>query len=163
MIRFFSAEALDLKAVNDDLVVNFTCSLPPNFAYVLSSMHYELAVDRAVDFESEARFRVFNGVPNAPAGNNLISLGTLTDVAVEPGLVPLKVLTWPLGSLRENYPTPIWRSPAAAGMSAILQVRNLNNTVQAAGTQEFHLAFYQYELNQAVRFPLNFPLPVGLR
>jgi len=162
MLRFFSDEAVDAKPVNDDLLINITGSLPPSFAYVLSSMSYQIQVDRAVDFDALARFRIFNGLPNGVPGNEQVALFNFTSLSSGVG-VQEKILEYSRGALREWYPQPLVRTQGAAGISFTLRITNGNNTVQAAGTQFFNCAFYQYELNQAVRFPLNSPFPVGIR
>ncbi len=164
MVRFFSDEALDAKPINDDLVVNITGSLPPAFAYVLSSLSYQLTDDRAEDFTAVTRFRIFNGLPNGIPGNEQVATFNLTSFA--PGAListPQRFLDFSLGSVREWFPQPLVRTQGATGISFTLQLGNGNNTAAAAGTQFFNCAFYQYELNQAVRFPLNSPFPVGIR
>lgn len=164
MVRFNFNGVLTAKPVNDDIVVNITGSLPPSFAYVISDMSYQLEVDTASDWAPFARFRIFNGLPNGEPGNEQVALFNMT--LFNPGVAiaaAQRVLEFSMGSLREWYPTPIVRTPGAAGLSFTLRVGNGIDAVQAAGTQFFNLNFYQYELNQAVRFPLNFPLPVGIR
>ncbi len=163
MIRFSDTTALAAKPVNDNIRITWTCSLPLGFAYVVSSLHIEIAVDTAADYDKNARFRIFNGVPNAPLGNTASHLVKLVLVGTDAFSDPFLIGTADAGSIRDSYPSPLVHPARAAGMSAILQVINGSDTVQAAGTTEFHLSFYQYELNQAVRFPLNFPLPVGVR
>lgn len=162
ILRFQSTEAIDAKPVNDDLVVNITCSLPPTFAYVISALNWEVEVDTAEDWTAFVRARVFNGLPNADPGNNQVAAFNFSNWRFAP-LIQRRVLDFSLGSIREWYPQPLVRSPGAAGMSFIVNAGNGNNNVQAAGTQDFNVAFYQYELNQAVRHPLNSPVPVGIR
>jgi len=164
LLRFFSDTALDAKPVNDDLVVNITASLPPGFAYVLSSLSYVLAVDRAADFDEFARFRIFNGLPDGDAGNEQVAaFGLSLYIPGQAIAIAQRILNYSGGTPRDWFPQPLVRTKGALGMSFTLQLGNGENTVQAAGTQFFNCAFYQYELNQAVRFPLNFPLPVGIR
>ncbi len=164
MVRFFSDEAIDAKPVNDDYLLNITGSLPPSFAYILSSLSWSLTVDRAVDFNATTRFRIFNGLPNGTPGNEQVAAFNLANYGFgAAAALAQRILEFTEGSVREWYPQPLVITPGAAGMSFTLQVFNSNNTVMSAGTQFFNCAFYQYELNQAVRFPLNFPQPVGIR
>ncbi len=164
LVRFFSDEAVDAKPVNDDLVVNITGSLPAGFAYVISSLSFLLNVDTASNFFALTRFRIFNGLPNGTPGNEQVATFNLADVTPQSGVFANeRILDFSLGSVREWYPQPLVLTQGAAAMSFTFQYFNANNNVQAAGTQFFNCAFYQYELNQAVRFPLNSPFPVGIR
>jgi len=76
---------------------------------------------------------------------------------------PRRILHYQLGTLSANFPGPIVRTSSAIGHSLLVNYHNSAAAVQAAGSISFHASFYQYELNQAVRFPLNFPFPVGQR
>lgn len=163
LIRFESTEALVAKAVNDDLQVNITGSLPRNYAYVISSLSYRITVDTFGDFLDTAGFRIFNGIPNVPPGNEQWALFNFIDQQRNPS-AGTKTLEFTRGSLREWFPNPLWApSSAAGGASFTLQIANPADAVQAAGTQFFNCSFYQYDLTQAVRYPLNFPFPVGVR
>lgn len=163
LVRFHASEALDAKPINDIINLTVTCSLPPAFAYVLSSLSFEIAVNKATDWNDTCRVRLFNGVPSAPVGNNLaaaFNMSNYDDGAVTDGR---RILDYSLGDVRTWWPNPIVKTHGAAGLSVILQYTDDVATAAAGGTLEFNLALYQYELNQAVRFPLNFPLPVGIR
>lgn len=164
LLRFFSDIAVTAKPINDDLVINITGSLPIGFAYVISSLSYQLAADRAADFSAITRFRMFNALPNGTPGNEQVATFNLTNYGPGAAIAgPQRFLDFSLGSLREWYPQPLVLTQGAAGMSFTLQIGNGSDTAMAEGTQFFNCAFYQYELNQAIRFPLNFPLPVGIR
>jgi len=164
MIRFFDATALDAKPVNDDLRVNITGSLPAGFAYIMSSISYVLGVDRAADFDDTARFRIFNGLPQGILGNEQVAAFNLASYIPGQAIaIGQRILDFSRGGPREWFPQPLVRTQGAAGMSFTLEVGNGADTVQAAGTQFFNCAFYQYELNQAVRFPLNSPFPTSIR
>ncbi len=164
LIRFFSDEAVEAKPVNDDYIINITGSLPINFAYVLSAMSWNVVINRAPDWSDHARFRIFNGLPNGTPANEQVAVFFMRDLSSDNTIQPHQlVLDYSLGSLREWYPQPLTLTPGAAGMSFTISAVNQNDTVSAAGTQDFSIAFYQYELNQAVRFPLNNPLPTAIR
>ncbi len=163
LVRFTSAEALDAKPVNDQINVTWTCSLPDNFAYVLAAVTMEIAVDTATDWNATARFRIFNGLPNGVIGNNQVGMFDMADVASTSSADPQRVLTYRSGTPREMFPLPVTKTPGAVGHSFILQYSNVAAAVQAAGTQSFQLSAYQYDLTQAVRYPLNAPIPTTLR
>ncbi len=162
MVRFFSNDALAAKPVDDDIVLNITGSLPPNFAYVISNLNFQIAVDRVADWDANCNFRIFNGLPNALPGNEQWATFGFSSFVLS-SLTNRRVLNFSTGSIREWFPNPIWRTQGAAGISFTLLAGNDVATVQAAGTMFFTASFYQYDLTQAVRFPLNFPIPVGIR
>ncbi len=164
LVRFFSDAAIDAKPVNDQMIVSVTGSLPAGFAYILSSLSWQVIVPRSADWTDLAMFRIFNGLQAAAVPNEQVSLFNLTDLVPQTTLRPnSKILEFTRGSIREWYPQPLVQSKDAAGMSFTLQGYNPTATVDVAGTQFFNAAFYQYELNQAVRFPLNSPLPTAIR
>lgn len=161
IIRYASVDAVDAKPVNDDIRINVVGLLPAGFAYVLSSFSWKIIVDRAADFDDSVIFNLTNGIPNGipPVTQDAACAFRLQDTFFN----VRRVVDQSLGSLREMFPQPLVKTVGATTMSFTITASNGNNTVQAAGTQSFHMAFYQYELNQAVRFPLNSPVPVGIR
>jgi len=163
MVRFHTDQALAAKPVNDSIDLTITNVLPTGFAYVMSHMSFEIRVDTASDWDNFVRFRVFNGAPTAPVQNQQPASFAMDLVPNAAADDPFRILNYSGGGVREWFPTPIYRTKDSAGLSVILQYHNSAAAVQAAGLIEWHLAFYQYELNQAVRFPLNFPFPVGQR
>lgn len=162
MIRFTAAEALDAKPVNDLINLSVFSSLPQGYAYIFSSISFEIACDTAAEWNSTARVRIFNGQPNAPtAPNEQPALVTMTNYNDGGTSDSRRILDLAQGSLRNWWPSPIYNARFA--ISIILQFTNFNVNVQAAGDLIFNMQLYQYDLNQAVRQPLNSPLPVGIR
>lgn len=163
LVRFHSDAALSAKPVNDSIDLTITCSFPNGFAYVLSALSFELQVDTATDWDVRARGTVFNGLPNVAPGNNQPAIFEMANVPSTAAGDPRRILAYGAGALRDWFSGVIVKSPQAVGHSFILQYHNSAAAVQAAGTMSFNLTCYQYELNQAVRFPLNWPFPVGPR
>lgn len=163
MIRFHTNQALAAKPVNDSIDLTMTCSLPPEYAYILAHLTFDISVDTATDWDAFCRFRIFNGAPSAPVSNEQVSSFAMNNVPNTVAGDPHRILSYSSGGIKEWYPGPIYRTKNAQGLSAILQYHNSAAAVGAAGSMNFHLGFYQFELNQAVRFPLNFPFPVGVR
>ncbi len=163
LVRFDFETALLAKPVNDSYDLQLTCSMPAGFAYVVSALSFEIAVDTATDFDAVCQGRVFNGLANVPPSNTQFATFAMSNVPDTVANDPKRILNFSLGSLREWFPNPMVRSAAALGSSFILNYHNSAAAVQAAGLLSFHLNLYQYELNQAVRYPLNSPFPVGIR
>jgi len=162
LVRFFSNVALDAKPVNDTIILNITGSLPSGFAYIQSSLSFEFRCDRAGDWDGSTRYRIFNGLPVGVAGNEQVATFAMASHFLST-TVNSRILHFQQGTIRDYFPQPLVQTKGALGMSFTLEAGNDVATAQAAGTMFFNAAFYQYELNQAVRFPLNFPIPVGAR
>jgi len=154
--------ALQAKPVNDSIDLQFTCSLPAGFAYVFSYLSFELQVDTASDWDVFCTCTIFNGIPGGPAGSfprAVCAMPLVPDIVAND---PRRILDYSLGDVSEWFHTPTIGQGAGAS-TFLLNYHNSAAAVQAAGVIRFHAGFYQYELNQAVRFPLNYPLPVGQR
>lgn len=163
MLHFDAEVSLTAKPINDSYDLQVTSSLPDGFAHVFSSMSVQLVVDTASDLDAVATVRVFNGLPSAAPANTQFAAVTMTEVPSTVALGPSRILSYSLGDLREWFPGPIVRHTGAAGLSILFNTHNSAAAAAAEGAIFFHLSVYQYELNQAVRFPLNFPIPVGRR
>lgn len=162
LVRFVTTSALTAKPVNDVINLQITCSLPPAFAYVVSAINFMITVDTATDWNPTARFRAFDGMPNAAPNNTqnaVFSMANYDNASVNDDR---RILTFQFGGIREWFPNPVY-APPGGFPSLILNYDNAAAAVQAAGTMSFALTCYQYELNQAVRYPLNSPIPVGIR
>ncbi len=161
MVRFAAEIASTAKPINDDYQLNITGSLPGGFAYVLSSLSFQLQADTSSGFENAVRFRLKNCIPGADPSSE-IAIFELDSFILKNVSDEQRILNYRLGSLREWFPQPLFSQPGLP-MSFTLDASNGADPAMAAGTMFFHAAFYQYELNQAVRFPLNSPIPVGIR
>jgi len=163
LVRFAATNALTAKPVNDSIDFQATCSLPDGFAYIVSSLSFDIRVDTATDWDANCTVIGFNTLPNSIPGNNQIAVFAMSNIPQDVAEDPRRTLNYSLGDIRTWFPQPLVKPPGATGMSMLLQYHNSAAAVQAAGQITFNLAAYQYELNQAVRFPLNSPFPVGIR
>ncbi len=162
IVRFEAEVASTVKPINDDYQLNITGSLQPNFAHVLSSLSFQLQIDTSSGFENAVRFRIRNGIPNGVVGNEQLSIFELDSFILKNVSDEQRILNYRLGSLREWYPQPLY-PPPGGNPNFTLDASNGADPAMAAGTISFHCAFYQYDLTQVVRYPLNWPAPVGIR
>lgn len=165
LVRFdtINAQGSVAKPVNDSYDLQLTCSLPPGFAYVMSSLNFELAADTISDFDGVCNVRVFNGLPNGPASSTQSAIFEMPVYPNTVALDPSRILSYSTGSLAWWFHHPLVQTTGTLGMTVLLNFHNSAAAAGAAGVIDFHLALYQYELNQAVRYPLNNPLPVSNR
>lgn len=162
MIRFNLAQTLPAKPVNDSQNMQVTASLPAGFAYVFSYCTFEIQVDTASDWDSVCRVTMFNGMPGGPSGTFSRTVANMNSSPNTVAADPSRIMDYSLGNLAWAFHTPTVGQGGGAS-TFLINYENSAAAVQAAGTVRYNSGFYQYELNQAVRFPLNFPLPVGVR
>jgi len=163
LVRFASETGLSAKPVNDSIDLQLTCTLPGGFAYVISALAFDIEVDTATDWDPVCQGRVFNGIGGAPIGGNTqFSVFNMSNFPSTVANDPKRILNFSLGDVRTWYPGPVVAS-YAAGPTFIINYHNSAAAVMAVGSIFFHMSAYQYELNQAVRYPLNYPIPVGIR
>lgn len=153
---FFTESALSAKPVNDDQIVNLTGTLSPNYAYVFAEIGVLMTQNRAADWES-----VYT-----------LNLGSwyqgLTSVAMDWNF------DWPLvgfdqqrrgnGLSKNPMPSaPMWAPSDSSGILINISGSNGNNTVATAGVINGYINFWEFDLEQARKFPINSPIPVHAR
>ncbi len=165
LIRFDTVvgQTITAKPINDSYDLQVTCSLPDGFAYILSGLSFQVAVDTISDYDDTCQGRIFNGLPTAAPGGAEHAIFDMTEVASTVALRPMRILSYGRGTLATWFHHPFTRNLAGTGLSFLINYHNSAAPAAATGLVSFHLSIYQYELNQLVRFPLNYPTPVGSR
>jgi len=146
--------ATDAKPITDDYLLSISWTLPGGFAYLMNELHCNLQVDTASDFTAFAHVRMSNtSKANAdfdyriPIDFPLFSQNGST-LGVRGTQVPSGVLTR----------TPI--IPPGGVSTASFSVTNLAAPAQVAGNVDFVVSFWEFDLEQAVYFPLHSALGV---
>ncbi len=155
--RFFLQTDVSLKPVNDQINVFITATLPENFAYIMRSFNLVLSADTASDWDNTCPMRMFNHIPGQEVGTNeeiATELSLYVPATQNPTLIA--------NQHRVNvsaFTAPMW---AVHGGSITFRV-SLTNVAAAAGAAAFvttHCDFYEFDLTQAQRYPINTPFPV---
>ncbi len=158
--RFFIDQAVTAKPVNDEYEQFLTATLPQNFAYLLRSVTWQVAIDTVSDWDNDILMRMFNSIPNQPGSTE--AMGGLTTLVVPTAnQVPTRTLRADSINL-SMFTGPFWPTDGNAASFRITAV-NVAAAVGAAGTVRSHVDFYEYDLNQAQRYYLNSPIPVMTR
>jgi len=151
-------QVLDLKPVGDSFRLNLKATLPPNFGYVMADMNVSIAQDRAFDWDAFANLNLQNYY-RAPVD---ISVGLSSDW-VQDFLTNSATGTRAL-NLAQAWPTfPLIGAPGTSGALVVLSISNSNATAATAGTVNAYASFWQFDLEQIRKYPINSPQPVHSR
>ncbi len=150
--------ALDAIGSGDDALLQITATLPPNFGYVMHDLNLTLSMGNAgIDWAATMNLNLqrFYRAPQSLALN-----GNWTQSMVAPAQDGTtknlsKVQPWPT--------FPMIGTDTTTGI--LINVSTFNNagTVRVAGTIQFWISFWQFDLEQIRKFPINSPQPVQAR
>ncbi len=151
-------QQLDLKAVNDVQQLNLTATLPPNFGYVMVDMNFSITQDRAVDWQANTNLNLQNYY-RAPL-NISVGVSTTWSQSLLPGLTDssrhyVKVQPFPA--------FPIIGAQGTTGVLVVINGRNNQAAAAAVGTVNAFISFWQFDLEQIRKFPINSPTPTHPR
>lgn len=153
---FFVATAtLDAKALNDEMLLSLTALLPPNFGYVMADCNLSIAQDEASDWINAVNLNLQNFYRGAVGLNgNWFQEFPLNDV-VSTGRAISVVNPWPA--------FPIIGTIGTTGIQINLSTGNAGAAATTAGTVNGFISFWQFDLEQIRKFPINSPIPVQAR
>ena len=151
---------LDAKPVNDDQHLRISGVLPQGFAYQFVQIGMTIEQDVAASWQSRPVMRIVNWTPDTVAGVHLVFvLEDSFEFADASAVSPITVLR----GLGEEGSHPLAKQimfqPGRGIMSFSFLAVNETDPAGAAGTVDFQISFLEYDLNQAVRFGLQSPMP----
>ncbi len=149
---------LDLKAINDTQILVITATLPPNFGYVMNAAAFSITQDRAVDWTVRCNLNLQNFY-RAPVDLSI----SLASNWVQEFSAGISDSTRHM-RVTQAWPTfPIIGSTDTSGALVVLNARNGTATAASAGTLTAFLSFWQFDLEQIRKFPINSPIPTHSR
>lgn len=156
-------QVLDAKALNDDALLDLTATLPPNFGYVMNDLNFSLAQNRAADWDPILTLNLQNfyradvnlsvGMSHIWLSQLLLSdgfFGTRRSIATTSNSLP-----WPT--------FPIIGSEGTSGVLVNINASNGNDTAAITGTVNCYISFWQFDLEQIRKYPINSPIPTHAR
>lgn len=148
------AEPFPLKPAGDDYILSLTATLPPNFGYVMNSGFLMIDVDRAADFRAEVLVNLQNFYRNADFGlSATINQGFVNHLPASRSI-----------DVRQAWPTfPLEAFRGTAGILLNSVVNNENTNAMAAGIVNAYFSFWQFDLEQLRKYPINSPVPTHAR
>ncbi len=157
---FMAATAqVDIKPVNDDFQLSLTATLPPNFAYVMADANFSLTQNRAVDFEDNVNLNLQNFYRGSESATVGLAGNWVQDFIINASTVTAR-------GMQQIAPWPAFPLVAPRGASGILVNFTAWNNQDAAATTgifDFFISFWQFDLEQIRKFPINTPLPTHNR
>lgn len=156
---FTWVQTLDAILVTDDALLNLTAILPPNFGYVMSDANLKLSMVAAgSEWSPNAIFNMSNFL-RAPADISvLMSSDWVQRMTVSDNTDSSKSLV-----VDQAWPTFPLISSNSSGISTVLSAFNNAQNARAAGVFFAYLSFWQFDLEQIRKFPINSPFPVHAR
>ncbi len=150
--------ALDAKPINDDQLLNCTATLPANFGYVMADGGLNVAQDRAVDWQSNSALNLQNFF-QAPTD---LSVGL--NFTWQQGFKAVLDNTLIVSDVRASWPAfPMVAPRGTSGILVVFSAFNGNDTAAAAGTVNAFVSFWQFDLEQLRKYPINSPVPTHSR
>lgn len=155
-----SAVQLDAKALNDDALLNLQATLPPNFGYVMMDCQVSIAQDVAFNWSNVINLnlqRFYRASENA----SLSLLGNWRqNFSINDGLTS----TGRSIELIQPWPSfPMIGTPGSAGIAINISASNPVDQAALVGTIDAYIAFWQFDLEQIRKFPINSPFPTHAR
>jgi len=160
---------LDAKAINDDALLTIQHTLPGSYAYVMESLYFGIVQNRALDWGDRVNLNIQNffrgttGLMVALTANYVTGFVRTNqdDTTRVTSSAGGGAATDPQG--HTGFPTFPLIDTNFTGVQINFSAWNNNNTASTAGILDFYINFWQFDLEQVRKFPINSPLPVQLR
>lgn len=151
------AAALDAKPLNDDQQLILLGTLPSNFAYIFAEIGLRILVDVAAAWDTEYTLILqdfYQGRADVIQQWNFdFASSNLQRTARGQGHT----------AAQQVPKQPMWSPRDSAGILINIATFNAADPVGAAGTVWANINFWEFDLEQAKKYPINTPFPVHAR
>ncbi len=152
---FVNEEVLDLKPVNDDQRLTVTMTLPGNFGYVMADAQLTITQNRANDWADSCNLNITNFYRGTPVG---YFANYRQPLEVDGRFLKRSMV------VSQPWPTfPLVAPQRTAPIIIVFDAWNGQDTAATAGTVSAFASFWQFDLEQIRKFPINSPQPVHSR
>lgn len=152
-----AAGVLDVKPINDDQQLILLGTLPSNFAYVFAEIGLRILVDVAASWDSEYTLILqdyYQGRADVIQQWNFeFSSSNLQSTARGQGHT----------AIGQTPRQPMWSPRDTDGIVINISTFNNGAPAGAAGTVWANINFWEFDLEQAKKHPINTPFPVHVR
>jgi len=152
-------QSLDLILINNDALLNLTATLPPNFGYVMQDAGLTLSMEQAGsawDNNYNLNLQNFYRAPGQSLGFAGNWVQDMVDTAQDRSTKN--------SSNRQPWPAfPMIGTEGTTGIQIVMSTFNNAQTARSAGTINAFIAFWQFDLEQIRKFPINSPIPTHAR
>jgi len=153
------ADPVAIKPINDQLIVQVTGTLPPNFAYVMNDANLSVAMPGMAAYHPDMNLNLQNFYRTGVDASVALSANwpqSFTTISVLSDLRSMeRQATWPS--------FPMIGSEGTSGIQFVLSAWNADAAATIAGTMNAYLSFWQFDLEQVRKYPINSPQPVHAR
>lgn len=160
ILHFTASRQLDAKMATDSALLTIPAVLEPNYGWVLAWLEFTIVQNRAGDWDDRTNLNLQNFYRQGETGLNanyrMRWLQSSKDGQTR-CLVPTDV-----SSIIPTF--PMLANEGTAGIAFNFTAWN-NDVVNptTVGTLDFIMAWWQFDLEQMRKFPINSPLPVQVR
>jgi len=165
IVSFIAATvAIDVKPVNDDFLLNLKATLPPNYGYVFMDANVTISQSTAFSWTSSGSGVNLN-LQNFYRANGSASGGLSCNWAQEMVLSdPSQNFQQASMSVIQPWPSfPMIAPPGFSGILANLSAGNSQDLVTLGGVVDAYMSFWQFDLEQIRKYPINSPFPTHAR
>lgn len=146
------SQQLDLKPINDTFLLQINATLPPQFAYVMTDCNFTLAgaidlskFDNSVNLNLQNFFRTTVGLSVGLNGNWRQDFFN-TNLSNQ-----LRVM-----QKAQEWPNEVLLAPSGTtGVLTSFTATNQDAGATVAGTVNYYISFWQFDLEQIRKFPIN--------
>lgn len=155
------AQQLDAKALNDDALLSLRATLPPNFGYVLQDCRVMIGQDAAFNWSNIFNLNLQNFYR---ASSDTLTLGLQMSwrgdfLLVDPFGLTVRSTVWLDTEGIPSFPMV----GSGSGIQVNLQMANPEDQASLIGTVNAYMSWWQFDLEQVRKFPINTPQPVDSR
>ncbi len=150
---------LDAKALNDEFDLTLTATLPPNFGYVFMDANFTISQNRAGDWDNRVNLNLQSFYRTTVDDSLALSSSWVQDFTLN-GVLDLSRAM----DASQPWPSfPMIGTPGSSGILVRLSAWNTQAAAALAGTVNSYIAFWQFDLEQIRKYPINSPFPVHAR
>jgi len=159
-LRGFIVEfgAIDAKPQGDQQTLTLSGTLPANFAYVFSEIGLSMRQQFVTNWSDSYTLNLQNFFQGGFVGMSLTwdfafaNVGALAD-SIGSGQ----------GSLDTVPRAPMWAPRGTSGIQIVISTFNQNASAATAGNLSAFINFWEFDLEQVRKYPINAPIPIHSR
>ncbi len=147
------------KPMDDQAELTVSIVLDGKFAYRWIELSWSIIQDTANDWLSRGYLELTNAIRNLELGATQRHVITLDDLIITPGQGEGIAVRSPSANTVSDIPRYVIQAPSINPLATPVitcKLANANAAAAAVGTTNFYASFFEYDIEQAERFPLHY-------